>query len=477
MDGVQTVGDPTVPDVAPRPAVLDPETDRVRGFGVLLAFGSFVALTVLAIDSSIYLQTDDISYLVFAVLALFVLVAIAVSLHLIRRGQVELGVAVPLAYLLAVAPVGPALVEGRALVSVSLPFIAMAVAMTYASVRHLRTYGIASWASAVLVLGLWQWHSVREGSVPWSYGVMNTMTAAVVVAFTFYALSRYSRRLNSAFAGLRDANRDLKAAHEELQGIDAARMRFMNTAAHELNTPMTPITLQLRFLSLSSSVRGDPAASRSVAVLERNFERLRRLAKDILDGARIDAGHLEVRELDVDMSRLLAHAVEDYAGAAASQERRLVSHVEPGLFVVGDPVRLRQVVDNLLSNALKFTAPGGLVELGARATDGDVLVTVRDDGIGIPPAAAAWLFQPFRQVHDPTKVATDGSGLGLYLARGIAERHGGTLELASDGPGTGTTFTLRIPLRRAQAVQAEAVQPLSGPLRAPKMIVPEDRAT
>ncbi|MBW3581971.1 MAG: HAMP domain-containing histidine kinase [Euryarchaeota archaeon] len=418
--------------------------ERREGYQRVLKIGCIAAATVMLLDAFVFWRTGQDPYLVFALLAALVLATASYGLILLQSGRLERALAVPLVYLLVIAPVGPALVASRALVSIALPFIVMAVAMNYASPRHLRAYGVLSWVSGTTVMAFWQWRMLRIAGLDAAFGAASLIAGSLVLGFTFYALSHYSHRLRYAFHEAQETAVRLEAAHQELRGVDAARVRFMNNAAHELKTPLTPIGIQLHLLRRSEGAQG-PKIRHSVDVLARNFKRLERLVGDILDGARMAAGKLEFRFVPVALSDTLHEAIEEYERAAESSGIGLEHDIEDDLHVAADPLRIHQVVDNLVYNALKFTGAGGTVRLDAFAAGDDVVVRVQDTGIGIAPQDLERLFQPFTQVHDPMKTVTGGSGLGLSIARGIVERHGGRILAESEGLGHGATFTFLLP--------------------------------
>ena len=250
------------------------------------------------------------------------------------------------------------------------------------------------------------------------------------------------------------AEQNLTAAYERLQRVDKERMQFINTAAHELGTPLTPIKLQIHLLRARASEAADEQR-KAVDILERNFERLARLVKDLLDSARLQAATMKLHNRPVDLAEVVRLSVENYSAPAQEAGVRLEVKPLPALMVTADPSRLGQVFDNLLSNAVKFTKSGGRIEVVAREEPGWAVVTVRDEGAGIKPTDLGRLFLPFSQVHDPMEITRSGTGLGLYISRGILEAHGGNIAVASPGLGQGTLFTVRLPL----AVDDAAAEP------------------
>jgi signal transduction histidine kinase len=150
---------------------------------------------------------------------------------------------------------------------------------------------------------------------------------------------------------------------------------------------------------------------------------------------------------------LAAETAEAHRERAAAARVALEVEAPRGVVVLADPQRLAQVLDNLLGNALKFTPAGGRIAVEAASLDGHARLTVRDTGAGFEPGEATRLFQPFSQL--PAGKAHGGTGLGLYVSRGIVEQHGGTLLGASEGPGRGATFTMELPLAPPRAAPAE----------------------
>jgi signal transduction histidine kinase len=178
-----------------------------------------------------------------------------------------------------------------------------------------------------------------------------------------------------------------------------------------------------------------------LALVAREGERLASLLTDVLDTSRVESGSLRYAFADVDMGAILREAVD--AASAGQPDVRVVARVPGALPAVsGDPGRLRQVVTNLIDNAVKYSPPGGAVEVSAGSQDGAVTVRVADSGPGIDPADQEVIFEKFgRATSAPSK---PGTGLGLFLARSIAEAHGGTVTVTSL-PGRGATFTLALP--------------------------------
>ncbi|HVL46959.1 MAG TPA: PAS domain-containing sensor histidine kinase [Candidatus Thermoplasmatota archaeon] len=242
---------------------------------------------------------------------------------------------------------------------------------------------------------------------------------------------------------------------ERLKELDEFKTLFINTAAHELGTPLTPIKLQIHVLR--ASPLSEPQ-DRAIRILERNVDRLSRLVGDVLEVAKLQAGRVGIERRPVDLNRVVFEAVESFHEAARQRSIRLEVRLDPDLQVEGDAKRLTQVLFNLLSNAMKFTPDGGLVEVETRRLPGQALVSVRDTGLGFTAEAASRLFQPFSQLHEPDAARRGGSGLGLYVSKGIVDLHGGHLWGESPGPGLGATFRFAVPFA-APAPVVPALRP------------------
>jgi signal transduction histidine kinase len=182
-------------------------------------------------------------------------------------------------------------------------------------------------------------------------------------------------------------------------------------------------------------------------VIGRQVRHLVRLIDDLLDVSRITRGKIELRRATVDAEKVLAGAVAAVRGFVEDRRHRLDVSCEPGLYLEADPTRLEQIVVNLLTNAAKYTEPGGEIRLTA-ARDADarqIVIRVRDTGVGIPTDQLPRMFELFVQGDRSLERAEGGLGIGLTLVRKLAEMHGGTALAHSDGPGQGSEFIVRLP--------------------------------
>ena len=259
-------------------------------------------------------------------------------------------------------------------------------------------------------------------------------------------LRGYARALEDKSRSLELATAELRAANEQLKSLDHLKDDFMSSVTHELRTPLTSIrALSELMLDTPDMEAGQREEFLRIVVSE--SERLSRLVNQVLDMAKIESGHAEWHNTDVDMRTLVANAVratsELFRERGAVVELSLPDHVP---LIRADPDRLTQVMLNLLSNAAKFVpAEGGRVDVVLR-TDGDGLVVeVRDNGPGVPPSEQATVFEKFRQGGD-AETRPPGTGLGLPISRQIVDHFGGRMWLESE-PGGGACFAFRLPLR------------------------------
>ncbi|HET6399106.1 MAG TPA: ATP-binding protein [Candidatus Thermoplasmatota archaeon] len=262
-------------------------------------------------------------------------------------------------------------------------------------------------------------------------------------------LATVADQLGRLFEKQRAAAR-LREAYEQLKQANQARVRLLNTAAHELATPLVPIGLQVELLRSRSRQLGD-ADRRSLEMVARNVQRLQLLVQDLLDASRIEAGRLRLQPDTFDLALEAQRVCQAFEPVARAAEVGLACETRLPVLVTGDARRTAQVLDNLLSNAAKFTPPGGRVVVRVRADGPYGVCEVEDTGVGFDPLAAEDLFQPFHHAHETPRMERTGSGLGLFISRGIVEASGGDLRASSPGPGLGARFTFRLPMERAQA--------------------------
>ncbi len=263
------------------------------------------------------------------------------------------------------------------------------------------------------------------------------------------------------------AKRAMLAEREEvrrLTALEKVRKTFISEASHELNTPLTPVRIHLEVLTEDPDLT--PDQRKHLTVIERNVLRLGNLVHDMLDASRLDSGRFNLELDDVPLAVLVEDTVDSLAEIATAQGITLSSgHLKP-VVAMADANRLNQVLHNLVTNAISFTPSGGRVTVSTRSRDGTAIVRVTDTGVGMLPHQIAQLFQPFARPHEGTGTAAKGTGLGLFISRGIVEQHGGRIWAESPGPGNGSSFCFSIPL--AGPTHKATSAPTPSPRQPPK---------
>lgn len=228
----------------------------------------------------------------------------------------------------------------------------------------------------------------------------------------------------------------------ELKEADRRKDEFLATLAHELRNPLAPLA---NCVPLLRALR-EPAAGRIASIIERQLGTLTRLVEDLGDAGRIRSGKFELRFARVDVVDVVRDAIATCAADASTRGHVITTRLPDGpVFVRGDTVRLKQLCCNLLTNACKFTPPGGRIAVAVSEMESDVVITIEDSGIGIAPQRLQSIFARLVQGDAPPDMRAQGLGIGLWLAREIAELHGGRIDAHSDGPGCGSRFEVRLP--------------------------------
>jgi len=244
-----------------------------------------------------------------------------------------------------------------------------------------------------------------------------------------------------------------RRVRELLEQADRRKDEFLAVLSHELRNPLMPIRSSLFVLEWAAP--GSEQAGRALRVIGRQVTHLARLVDDLLDVTRIVRGKLTLQTERLDFVHLVALAIEDhqvvFSEYGIELETRLSSRP---LWLAGDPVRLAQVVGNLLQNAAKFTPRGGRASVAVDREGSMAVLRVSDGGVGMEPAMLGRIFEPFTQVEQALDRGPGGLGLGLALVRGLVALHHGEVTAASEGPGRGAEFTVRLPLFDASAAVA-----------------------
>jgi signal transduction histidine kinase len=248
-----------------------------------------------------------------------------------------------------------------------------------------------------------------------------------------------ARQVGILFADITERRR----AEQALREADRRKDEFLATLAHELRNPLAPLRTALDVLQRSD----DPSrAPRLHAIMARQVDQLTRLVDDLMEVSRITRGHVHLRMQTIDLRDIVHVAIETSRPALDAQGQSLAVELPPlPLPVLGDPMRLAQVLTNLLNNAARYGRVGGRVRLRAWSDGTDVAIGVSDDGIGIPADKLQSIFQPFIQLHREVDGPQAGLGIGLSLVHSLVQRHGGSVMASSEGEGHGSEFIVRLP--------------------------------
>jgi len=277
------------------------------------------------------------------------------------------------------------------------------------------------------------------------------------------------------WAGINLDIEDLKRAEQALLDADRRKDEFLAILAHELRNPLAPMRYALAVAR--ESERTEEHRQRVEAVFERQLRHMSRLLDDLLDVSRITHGTLEIRRAAVELGAVIAAAVESARPLLDAKRHELAIELpEQPVRLEADVVRLSQVLGNLLINAVKYTAPGGHIALRAWREHASVVVSVRDDGIGIAAAMRPRLFTLFAQAQTAIEHSEGGLGIGLALVKGVVELHGGTVDAYSEGEGKGSEFRVRLPLdtHAHDGAETELSRAASAPVQALCVLVADD---
>jgi signal transduction histidine kinase len=229
-----------------------------------------------------------------------------------------------------------------------------------------------------------------------------------------------------------------------LRDADRRKDEFLATLAHELRNPLAPIGNAAKFLLRQNLP--DATAQRSAEIIDRQVRHMARLLDDLLDVSRISRNSLQLRKERVELEAVIHSALEASRPIIESAQHDLtVVLPKRPIYLDGDPVRLAQVFANLLNNAAKYTEPGGRIGIAGNRQGADAVIRVWDNGIGIAPEMLPLIFEIFAQAKPALERSQGGLGIGLSLARGVVELHGGRIEAHSSGPGKGSEFVVRLP--------------------------------
>jgi PAS domain S-box-containing protein len=296
------------------------------------------------------------------------------------------------------------------------------------------------------------WRVRKDGSQFWA----NVVISAV-------------RDHTQALIGFSKVTRDLterkkieqeRAARLASEQANRAKDDFLAMLGHELRTPLSAITTALHLMRL----RGDTRTARERDVIGRQITHITRLVDDLLDVSRVARGKVDLAMKHLALADIVARAIEMATPLLEQRHHSLdVRVATAGLFVLGDETRMAQVVGNLLTNAAKYTEPGGSITIEAAREANEIVLCIRDNGIGIAPELLPNLFDLFVQGENRAELGQGGLGLGLALVRSLVELHGGTVAARSDGPGKGSEFIVKLPAAPAEVVSDADVETGAAP--------------
>ncbi len=287
-----------------------------------------------------------------------------------------------------------------------------------------------------------RWQVRKDGSRFWAFGVLTALRGAGGEVVGFGKVLRDRTDVKAQIEALRQQGERAKAA--------------LATVAHELRGPLGAIANAAHLLKAGGGIDPDTAA----ALVGRQVDLLRRLADDLMDAARVGAGKVRLALEPVDLLALLRSAAEEYRPGSEARGQEFKAILPDGpVTLEADPARLRQVVGNLLHNAVKYTPAGGQVCLKATVEGDEAVVRVQDTGVGIAPEVLPRIFDLFTQEESSLGRSEGGLGIGLALVKNLVARHGGTVQVRSEGRGKGSDFAVRLPLKQHRPAPSDAPAP------------------
>jgi two-component system CheB/CheR fusion protein len=266
---------------------------------------------------------------------------------------------------------------------------------------------------------------------------------------------------------------EVKQAQAALNEADRRRSEFMALLAHEPRGPLAPLNHVLQILKRAGDNVG--LVEQATDAMERQLHRLTRLVDDLLDVNRISRGKLTLRREHVELASVLHHVVDAWRPTVADSKHELVLTLPPQpVYLYADSVRLMQLFGNLLGNAAKYSEPGSRIELTVEQQVGEVMVSVKDAGIGIPPDMLTKIFEIFTQLDQSLERSQGGLGIGLMLVKQLVEMHGGSVQALSDGPGRGSEFVVRLPVRTGKPKEEQPLKTIRGGPTGHRILVVDD---
>ncbi|MDX6435280.1 MAG: hypothetical protein QOK34_114 [Gaiellaceae bacterium] len=278
------------------------------------------------------------------------------------------------------------------------------------------------------------------GTMTQSDRIVIAASSIVLFSLVLIRMVGLVQRQEAATAG----ERELQKTTDRLRQLDRLKDQFITTVSHELRTPLTSIHGYVNLLVEDEGEALSDERRRFLSIIERNTERLRHLVDDLLLISELDAGKLKLKLNRIDLPTLARESVESARPAAEAGDITLDFSAESPLRLTGDRLRLGQLLDNVISNALKFTPRGGTVSIRTSRTNGSAFVEIEDTGVGIAQGDLRHLFERFYRTEGAEASAVQGTGLGLAISQAIAEAHGGLIDVTSE-ENVGTTFRIALP--------------------------------
>ncbi|MES3026017.1 MAG: response regulator [Pseudomonadota bacterium] len=287
-------------------------------------------------------------------------------------------------------------------------------------------------------------------------------------------LKRQAAKLSQRSTELSATNKRLTREMEERQAAERknnAKDEFLAMLGHELRNPLSAISSAASLIGLPGA--GPETVTRAKAIIQRQSRHLSRIVDDLLDLSRAMSGKILLSRQPVDVGAIVSACLDTFKATGRSAAYSLTVDLSPG-WVSGDPTRLEQVATNLIDNALKYTQPGGSIAITVAPAGTEIVLTVRDSGVGIPAELLPQVFDVFVQGTITLDRSQGGLGIGLALVRRLVELHGGSVSAHSDGPSLGSTFAIRLPAAQAAMLPVPAVLELAGEPAKPSLLLIED---
>ena len=294
-----------------------------------------------------------------------------------------------------------------------------------------------------------RWHIKKDGSRFWCSGVLMRVGDDPAASAGFVKVMRdlTERKL---------MEERLRARTEELMAADRRRNEFLAMLSHELRNPLSPIMTSV-YLLREALPTDNPVVNEARLMIERQVNSMKLLVDGLLDIARLSLNRIELNKAPVDLGEVVSRAVESLRSLVDERQHELTVAADPEpILMSADPMRLEQAVAAMVSNAARFTDPGGRITIAVVRDQDQAVVRVRDTGVGMEPEMLERAFELFAQAEQGLARTAGGLGIGLTLARNLALLHGGSLVGESEGPGKGSEFVLRVPIVPPEAAPEPA---------------------